>query len=59
MLELKILVGEFLTIDGLATSAIAVGEITTLDHEGLDYTMESRSLIAKALLASGESAVTI
>lgn len=40
---------------GLATGAITVGEVTALDHEVLDDTVESRSLITEALLASGES----
>lgn len=39
----------------LATSAIALGEVTTLDHELLDNTMEGGALIAKALLASSKS----
>ena len=35
---------------------VVVGEITTLDHEVLDDTVEGRSLIAEALLASSQSA---
>ena len=41
---------------GLATGAIALGEVTTLDHELLDDTVEGRALVTEALLASGESA---
>lgn len=41
---------------GLATGAIALGEVTTLDHELLDDTVEGRALITEALLASGKSA---
>lgn len=33
-----------------------VGEVTTLDHEVLDDTVEGRALVAEALLASGQSA---
>lgn len=40
----------------LATSSVALGEVTTLDHEVLDDTVESRSLITEALLTSGEGA---
>lgn len=40
---------------GLATSAITLGEVTALDHELLDDTVEGRALVAEALLASGES----
>lgn len=38
----------------LATSAIALGEVTTLDHELLDNTVEGGTLITKALLASSK-----
>lgn len=41
---------------GLATGAITLGEVTALDHEVLDNAVEGRSLVAEALLASGESA---
>lgn len=34
---------------------VMLGEVTTLNHEVLDDTVEGRSLIAKALLTSGES----
>jgi hypothetical protein len=35
VLELEVLVLELGTIDGLATSAVALGEVTALDHEVL------------------------
>lgn len=38
----------------LATSAVALGEVAALNHEVLDDTVESRSLVAEALFASGE-----
>jgi hypothetical protein len=57
MLELEVLIGELLAVDGLATGPIAIGEVTTLNHEGLDHTVESGSLIAKALLSGSKSAV--
>lgn len=44
------------TLTGLAASSITLGEVTTLDHEVLDDTVESRALVAEALLASGQSA---
>lgn len=46
--------GEQLT--GLATGTVALGEVTTLDHELLDNTVEGRALVAEALLAGSESA---
>ena len=35
---------------------VMVGEVTTLDHEVLDDTVEGRALVAEALLASSQSA---
>lgn len=55
MLQLEVLVGELVAVDGLATSAVALGEITTLDHEVLDDTVEGGALVTKALLASSKS----
>jgi hypothetical protein len=52
VLELEVLIGELLAVDGLAASSITLGEVTTLDHELLDDTVEGRALIAVALLAS-------
>jgi hypothetical protein len=73
--ELEVLVGELLTVDGLATSAliwtvslvlqkrtdelfthVATGEVTTLEHEVRDDTVELWARVAEALLASAESA---
>ena len=49
-------------IDGLAARAVALCEVTTLDHELLDYAVEHRALVvqrlaglADAFLASAES----
>ena len=56
MAELEVLILELVTVDRLATSAITAGKVTTLDHEVLDDTVESRALVAEALLASGQSA---
>ena len=41
---------------GLATGAVALGEVAALDHELLDDTVERRSLVAEALLSRGQSA---
>lgn len=54
MLELEILVGELGAIDGLAAGAIALGEVTTLDHEALDDTVEGGAFIAETALAGGK-----
>lgn len=34
---------------------IAVGEVTTLDHEVLDHTVEARALVTETLLAGSQS----
>ena len=46
-----------MVIYALKTSlTVTVSEVTTLDHEVLNDTVEGRSFIAKALLTSSESA---
>ena len=42
---------ELLAIDGLATSTIAPGEVTSLQHELRNDTVETGTLISKAMLA--------
>ena len=42
---------ELLSIDGLATSAVTTGEVTTLEHERRNNTVETRSCITEAVLA--------
>jgi len=44
MLEGEVLVGEFLTVDGLTTSTVSASEVTTLAHELRDHTMERGTL---------------
>ena len=72
VLELEVLIGELGTVDGLAASTlftsvcqislvyrvtnVATREVTALDHEVLDDTVESRALITEALLAGSKSA---
>lgn len=55
MLQLEVLIGKLLAVDGLAASAVATGEVTTLKHELRDDTVEFGFLVSKALLASAES----
>lgn len=63
MLPLESLVVELLAVYRLAAGAISLGEVTTLDHKGLDDTVESGALVverdaslADALLAGAEGA---
>ena len=55
MLELEVFICEFLAIDGLATSAIVVREVSSLTHEVGDDPMEGTSLVSVSLLSSAES----
>ena len=54
VLQLEVLVGELVAVNALAASAIALGEVTTLDHELLDNTVEAGALVAEALLAGSK-----
>lgn len=44
-----------LAVDGLATGAVATGEVTTLEHELGDDTVELGAGVTEAVLASAES----
>jgi len=55
VLQTEVLIGELVAIDGLASSAVVVGKIATLAHEVWNDAMETRSLVAKALLAGAQS----
>jgi hypothetical protein len=51
VLQLEVLVLEFIPVDGLPPCAVSTGKITTLNHELLDDTMEAGAFVAKAFLA--------
>jgi hypothetical protein len=62
VLSLEVLVGELLSVDGLATSSISLGEVTSLAHELGDDSVELAALeveglagLAGSLLTSAES----
>lgn len=50
------LVGEFLSVNRLATGAVAGGEVTALEHEVLDAPVEGGALVSEAGLAGAELA---
>jgi len=54
VLQLEVLVGELVAVDALAASAVALGEVTTLDHELFDNAVEVGALVAEALLAGSK-----
>jgi phenylalanyl-tRNA synthetase beta subunit len=49
MLKSKVLVLELLAVDALPACSIASSEISTLDHELLDYSVEDATLVAEGL----------
>lgn len=55
VLDLEVLVFELLTIDGFSSSAVFVGEVTSLNHELRDDSVEGAALVSEALFSSAES----
>lgn len=55
MLEQEIFIIELCSIDGFASSAVVIGEISSLSHEVIDDPMEVRSLVSEALFMGAES----
>jgi len=51
VLELEVLVLELVAIDGLASSAVVVGEVSALAHEVGDDAVEGRALVPESLLS--------
>ena len=49
-----VLTRELLAIDGLSPSTVVLGEITSLQHELRNDTVETGALVAKAVLARGK-----
>ena len=43
--QLEVLVGELVTVDGLSTSSVVVGEVTSLEHE-LGYNRQTSPWLA-------------
>jgi len=50
----KVLVVEFLTVDGLAAGAVLSGEVTALAHEAGDDSVEWRTGVTETFLPSAE-----
>ena len=55
---LEVLISEFLAIDGLATSAVATGEVATLSHEASDDTVEGAALEVEGLAGATDTLLT-
>ena len=54
VLQLEVLIGELLAVDGFPACAISSSEVASLDHEALDDSVEGGALVAKAFLAGCE-----
>lgn len=56
MLQGEVFIFEFGSVDGFATSAVVVGEVTGLTHEVWNDTMENGSLVSETFFARAQSA---
>jgi hypothetical protein len=54
MLECKVLISEFVAVDGLATGTVVVGKVTALAHELGNHAVEDTSFVAVSFLACAE-----
>ena len=54
VLQTEVLVLKLIAVDGLPSSSISVGEVSSLTHEVGDDTMEAGALVAESLLAGAE-----
>ena len=55
MLQIEVLVREFIAINALATSAIMICEVTALAHKSWDNAVKGAVLETKSLLTSTQS----
>lgn len=54
----EVLIVESSTIDALTTTAITSGEVTTLAHELLNHSVESRALVVQGLATLAHALLT-
>lgn len=54
MLQSEVLILEFIAVDGFSTSAVVIGEITTLAHEVWNHAVECGVFVAKTFLAGAK-----
>lgn len=55
MLQGEVFILEFIAVNGFSTSAIVIGEITTLAHEIWNHAVECGVFVAETLLAGAQS----
>lgn len=58
MLLYEVLIVEFDTVDTLSASSVASCEITSLDHELLDHTMETGALVGERFAGLSNTLLT-
>lgn len=56
MAKLEVLIRELVAVDGLASGAVARGEVAALAHKLRDNAMKVGAFVAESFLASAESA---
>jgi hypothetical protein len=54
VLELEVLIGKLVAVDGLSTGTVSVGEVTALQHEVGDDSVEGGSGVAEALFTGAQ-----
>jgi hypothetical protein len=54
VLELEVLVRELVSVDGLSTGTVVAGEVSTLEHEVGDDTVESRGGVPETVHSGAE-----
>lgn len=55
VLQLEVLVGELLAVDGLAAGSVAVGEVSSLNHEVGNNAVEDGALVVEGLSRLADS----
>lgn len=55
VLELEVLVGKLFTVNALASSAVAIGKVSSLEHEVGDDSVEDRSFVVKGFSLGSHS----
>merc|ERR1712183_1203955 len=54
MFQFEVLIGKFLTVDGLASGTVPFSEISSLDHEGFDDSVELAVLVSESFFSSSK-----
>ena len=55
MLKVEVLIGELVSVDGLSTGSVSIGEVATLGHEAWDDSVEVAALEVEGLSSVSNS----